>query len=163
YGSALALAEDLRRYLDGRPIQARPVSRLERTWRWCRRDPAAAGVMAGGGGVGVVGGGAPWVLGVGAVCAKGRGGAQRRRADDNATEAEDSAAKARANADAADANAAETRRRMAEFCVRNGVRLADEGELFGALLWFAEPLVQNAGNPQTEAMVRLRLAAYRQH
>src|SRR5262249_18551751 len=36
YGSALALAEDLRRYQEGRPIEARPVGRVERLWRWCR-------------------------------------------------------------------------------------------------------------------------------
>ncbi|MDR3637602.1 MAG: serine/threonine-protein kinase [Isosphaeraceae bacterium] len=46
YGSAADLADDLRRWLDGRPIAARPVSRLERTWRWCRRRPAIASLVA---------------------------------------------------------------------------------------------------------------------
>jgi WD40 repeat protein len=47
YASALALAADLRRFLEGRPIQARPVSDTERLRRWCRRNPTVAALVAG--------------------------------------------------------------------------------------------------------------------
>jgi len=46
YVSAAALAGDLRRHLDHKPIQARPIGQLTRVWRWCRRDPRTAGLVA---------------------------------------------------------------------------------------------------------------------
>ncbi|MDG1895337.1 MAG: serine/threonine-protein kinase [Fuerstiella sp.] len=46
YGTALELGDDIRRYLDGIPILARPVGRTERAWRWCRRKPLIAGLTA---------------------------------------------------------------------------------------------------------------------
>jgi formylglycine-generating enzyme required for sulfatase activity len=42
YASAAALSADLKRWLDGVPIEARPIGRGERAWRWCRRNPAVA-------------------------------------------------------------------------------------------------------------------------
>ncbi len=47
YASARELANDLGRFLEGKPVHARPVSPLERTWLWCRRRPLLATVSAG--------------------------------------------------------------------------------------------------------------------
>jgi eukaryotic-like serine/threonine-protein kinase len=46
YPGAAALGADLRRYLAGEPIVARPVTSLERTVKWARRRPVVAGLAA---------------------------------------------------------------------------------------------------------------------
>jgi tetratricopeptide (TPR) repeat protein len=47
YPTAQALAEDLRRFRAGEAIWARPTGVVERLWRWTRRRPAIAGLLAG--------------------------------------------------------------------------------------------------------------------
>ncbi|HUG93071.1 MAG TPA: protein kinase [Planctomycetaceae bacterium] len=104
YVDASALADDLERFLDGAPILARPVGRPERTWRWCRRNPALA-----------VSGGVALAL---AVCLmiggpaaaamiyheKQQAVAARQKADDNADRADENARRANTNADLAKRN-----------------------------------------------------------
>jgi WD40 repeat protein/tRNA A-37 threonylcarbamoyl transferase component Bud32 len=46
YATGQDLAADLQRFLAGEPIQARPVSAWERGYKWARRRPAIAGLLA---------------------------------------------------------------------------------------------------------------------
>jgi len=46
YASASALSDDLRRYLAGESIQARPIGTWERSIKWARRHPALTALLA---------------------------------------------------------------------------------------------------------------------
>src|SRR5262249_22821440 len=46
YASASDLASDLGHWLAGRPISTRPSGRLEKAWKWTRRNPLAASLAA---------------------------------------------------------------------------------------------------------------------
>jgi hypothetical protein len=46
YQTAADLADDLQAFVQSEPIKARPVSLLERGWRWCRRNPGLAASIA---------------------------------------------------------------------------------------------------------------------
>jgi eukaryotic-like serine/threonine-protein kinase len=90
YASAAALAADLRRFLTGEPIAARPVTRLERAAKWARRKPTLAaaytlGVLAAL--LGGLGGAAVWQWRA-AETARSEVERQRDRADAARSEAE---------------------------------------------------------------------------
>jgi serine/threonine protein kinase len=87
YDSATSLAEDLRRFLAGEPIIARPVGLVERAGRWCRRNPAIA-ALAGGIALLLVGGIATSTsLAVWALTEKDHAAEHAYRADENAKQA----------------------------------------------------------------------------
>jgi tetratricopeptide (TPR) repeat protein len=123
YPSAAELAADLRRWQHGEPIHARPAGRVEKLWRWVRRNPRVAALSA------------ALVL----VLLAGLAGVtwQWQRAEDNAAlaqrEAEANAALAQAKereAQAKEREAAEARRQKdrAEKNLREARRQKDRAE-----------------------------------
>ena len=84
YASARELAEDLMRYLDRRPVQARPLSSPARAWRAARREPKLATALAT----------AVLILISGLIVSS----LQWRRADDNASNARSTLWQARRDA-----------------------------------------------------------------
>ncbi len=131
YPTAAALAEDLRCFLEDRPIRARRVGVRERLWRWCRRNPALAGATVTA---------ALLLLGVAVVST-----VAAFRIDAARTEAQN--------------NAEESRQRLVRGQVAGGAALLDQGDPHGALPWFAEALSLDQGDPLREESHRLRLAA----
>jgi len=90
YPTAQGLAEELDRFLAGKPVLARPIGPTGKAWRWCRRNPRLATAI----GAAVL----SLLIGLAGVAW------QWRRAESQRTRAESEALLARRNAYAADMN-----------------------------------------------------------
>src|SRR5262249_37770156 len=113
YPTASDLADDLRRFLNGEPTHARPVSQREKLWRWCRRNPALSAAA-----IGVV-----LALAVGTAVSTGFALVAHReagRAAANESLANLKAREAAADRDAARAAERESRRRMVRLNIMTG-------------------------------------------
>lgn len=138
YASAEEMAEDLRRYLDGEPITARPIGSIERFGKWIRRKPAKAATL----GTGLLAAVAMLLLGVWSYFAVTK----------RAHEAEISKR-------LADDALMESTRRLVRLNVSNGTRLMEDQDYLGSVLWYAEALRLEPGGPERERMHRTRINA----
>jgi WD40 repeat protein len=130
YASAEALAEDLRRLQAGEPIKARPVGVAERGYRWCRRRPAVAALLA-----------VTAVLALALVATILVYNAQLQRA------LADSRHKAE-----------QEREQLVQRDTLIGMHALEEGDAFTALLWFTEALRLDEADVQQEEKHRIRIA-----
>jgi eukaryotic-like serine/threonine-protein kinase len=152
YQTAGALESDLQRFLDDEPIHARRSSSGERLARWCRRNPALAGLLAA---VALL------LLGVAVVStgAAFRIAAARDEARQNAQDADQARQQEAEQRQGAEEQAEESRRRLVRFQVDSGAQLVEQGDLLGALPRFAEALRLDPDDAAGAETHRLRLAA----
>ena len=152
YATAAALGEDLRRFLAGEPILARPVSRAESLWRLCRRNPRVAAlslIVA----IMVLGWAATSTLLFRLARANERTAlANAASASQNASLAQHNAQDARAKAQEALANA-ETARRNAERANANEARARSQEQ---AAKQIAQDAIVQMIHLGEQVMLRLR-------
>ena len=129
---------------------ARPIGQFRRAWRWCGRNRVVAVP------VGERGRAPANCRGCGHALAV-RQHALRVAAETSAAEATVAADSEREARHLADARAGEIRWRLVRMNVENGNRISDEGDLTGALPWFAEALRLDRDDPAAAATHRLRL------
>lgn len=124
YVSALALAEDLERFARGEPIRARPITVPESLWRWARRRPKTAALVA----LFVM----TFLAGFGGVVWQWRLAEEARRA-------------------ALTSNAA-LRESVEQLEWRRAVQMLDSGELSGGMAQLARLLRADPANPRAASL-----------
>jgi WD40 repeat protein/tetratricopeptide (TPR) repeat protein len=171
YQTPAEMAEDLKRFVEDRPVRARRVSEAEQLWRWCRRNPLPASLLAGlvlvflAGFVGVV-----WQWRE-AEAAREDEQSQRSRAEvlrQGAEEARDDAKKREGEAVVARDDAKQARdaaaRQAAGLLLDRGIEDARGGEPARALHLFVRALqTLPADDPQAaplEGVIRANLSAW---
>jgi WD40 repeat protein/tRNA A-37 threonylcarbamoyl transferase component Bud32 len=139
YADVAALAEDLDRFVDGRPILARPTASAERLRKWARRRPAVALLSIA----------LATVIVVGFLLV----GWQWRRAETKAVA--EAAANKRAQQARLVASAGQAR-----LTLHQALALCDQGEVARGLSWLARSLelAEEAGSAQLACPIRINLA-----
>ncbi len=163
YATAAALAEDLRRFVEDRPIRARRVSVAERLARWCRRNPAIAG-SAGLAALALV---VVVVLSLLYAAQQSRLAETRRlyalEQESRASEQSEAQGIAAGLAENYRSQLAESNRRLAMLNFDTGQAAFEKGQIGVGMLWTVEALrmADRAGDPAWKRAALANLAAWR--
>ncbi len=149
YATASAFAEDIRRHLTDRPVEASPPSLAYRARRFARRNRilvTSAATVA----VAIV---AALIVSVYHVVI----------ATDERNKAREAGKSEAVQRLRAETSAAKARDQLLRLNVANGVRSMDDGDWFGALLWFTETLRHDPPGSRGEEMNRQRIGTLLQY
>ncbi len=163
YATAADLAEDLRRFVEDRPIRARRISPMERAWRLCRRNKVVAISM------GVA---ASTLVGVAVLAVLYAGqqahlaAARQLYADEQSHRADEQAAATRKITRMADdlkTSLSESNRRLAMRNLERGRLAFEKGQIGVGMLWTVEALrmADRAGDPVWKRAALANLSAWR--
>jgi eukaryotic-like serine/threonine-protein kinase len=158
YQSATELGEDLRRYVEDRPIRARRATLAEQFVRWCRRNPALAASIAAVMLAILAGAGIASFYAVRADRERIRAVAREQEANSARNQAETAAVEANRARKAASDSAEEARKRLVRLYVLGGGRYRDSGDTAAALLWFHRAWERDQADPTADSSHRTRIA-----
>ncbi len=158
YATAAALAEDLRRFVEDRPIRARRVSAAERLARWCRRNPVIASSI----GVAAAALVAVAVLALRPRESAGRGEQADRRAGEQPRNGGAALKEERGRLKTA---LSESNRRLARLDLERGQAAFEKGQIGVGMLWTVESLrmAAEAGDAAGRHVALANLSAWRRH
>jgi WD40 repeat protein/serine/threonine protein kinase len=159
YATATELAEDLRRFVEDKPIQARRVTLRERFARWCRRNPALAASL----GLAAAALLAVAVVSVLFARSEAENSANLAKANEDLGRVNDNLvteqAKTAKALKASQEQAAINRRQLARMSVDQATKRMDDGDLYSALVLSTHALQLDAGDPARETIHRQRIAS----
>jgi len=138
YATALELADDLRRFIEGDPISARSATKVERVRKWIRRHPAATGFII------------LSLVGIAAMV----GGAWIYHG-----ELQVALASTKRERDKLDDEQRRTQERTVHLMVSNGMSHVNQGDYLRSLPWFTEALRGERNGPAHDEMHRIRIAS----
>ncbi len=155
YQTVRELADDVRRWQKGEPVQARPVGALERGWRWCRRNPAVAVASLVSAAALIVVAGLSLTVAI----------QQSRQAELEAAAASDLRREKQQTQDALDTvdeHRRQQQRLAASLALDRAIALAEQGEFGRGMLWLARSLeLAPANATDIQRVARMSLAVWR--
>jgi WD40 repeat protein/serine/threonine protein kinase/tetratricopeptide (TPR) repeat protein len=163
YATASALAEDLRRFVEDRPIRARRISPAERLMRWCRRNKVLAASL----GVAAVALVTTLVLALFYADRQARHAAEQAEANKRITglanEVEKESSALRSERSHLKTALAESNSRLAMLHLERGRAAFEKGQIGVGLLWTVESLrtAVAAGDEAGQRVALTNLSAWR--